>query len=163
VAASRGEFVLFADADLSLPIDAADRFIAQLQAGHHVAIGSRALPDSTTRGRQQAMRRSLGKIFNWLVRRLMLPGLHDTQCGFKVFEGDIARSIFRQQTLDGFGFDVELLRIALRRGYRIVELPVACEYHASSSIRRVRHGAAMLRDLGTVVWRDWRGAYDEPR
>jgi len=160
---SRGRYVLFADADLSLPIEDADRFIAALDDGADLAIGSRAVAGSTEQGEQQPMRQSMSRLFNWIVQRLVVGGVRDTQCGFKAFNGDHARAIFARQQIDGFGFDVEVLRIAERRGLRVIELPVACEYHATSSVRKVRHGLMMLGDLGRVLWYDWRGHYrDRP-
>jgi len=158
--ASRGEYVLFADADLSLPIEDADRFVDVLRAGADVAIASRAHPESRVIGAPQRMRMSLGRVFNWIVQRAALPGVADTQCGFKAFRGDLARAIFPRQRSDRFGFDVEVLRLVRRRGGRIVEVPVTCEYREGSSVRRVRDGASMLGDLAAIRWREWRGEYD---
>jgi dolichyl-phosphate beta-glucosyltransferase len=163
VAASRGQYVLFADADLSLPIEGTDQFISALQAGADVAIGSRMLPASVESGRRQHFRQSLGRLFNWIVRAIAVPGIRDTQCGFKAFEGSAARALFKCQRTDGFGFDVEVLRIARRRSLRIVEVPVSCEYHESSSVRRLQHGVQMLRDLTVVLWRDWRGRHGDTK
>lgn len=163
VLASRGEHVLFADADLSLPIEGVDRFVAALEAGADVAIGSRALAESSVRGDRQRLRHSLGRVFNWVVQRTALPGLRDTQCGFKAFRGAIARELFQAQHIDRFGFDVEVLRIALQRGHRVVEIPVTCEYHPTSSVRRLGDGISMLRDLVAILWHDWRGRYDAAR
>lgn len=161
VAASRGDYVLFADADLSLPIEGTDRFLEALDKGAELAIGSRALDESAERGVRQPMRHWLGRAFNWVVQRTALPGLRDTQCGFKAFSGQVARKLFRVQRIDGFGFDVEILYIARRTGHSIVEVPVSCEYHSSSSVRRFRDGASMLGDLIAIRWNDWRGRYDE--
>jgi glycosyltransferase involved in cell wall biosynthesis len=158
---SRGTYVLFLDADLSLPIEDADRFIAALVAGADLAIGSRALPASSVRGERQPLRQVLGRVFNWVVQRAVLPGLQDTQCGFKAFRGAIGRTLFRAQRIDRFGFDVEVLRLARRSGYRIVEVPVTCEYGPSSSVRRLRDGVSMLRDLVAILWHDWRGRHVE--
>jgi dolichyl-phosphate beta-glucosyltransferase len=160
VGVSRGKYVVFADADLSLPIEGIDRFIGVLEGGADIAIASRALPDSRERGRRQVFRHSLGRLFNWIVRLIAVPGIRDTQCGFKAFEGSRARVLFRRQRMDGFIFDVEVLRLAQRQSLRIVEIPVICEYHESSSVQRVRHGARMLADLAVVLWRDWRHQYD---
>ncbi|HUR34953.1 MAG TPA: dolichyl-phosphate beta-glucosyltransferase [Vicinamibacterales bacterium] len=161
--ASRGTYALFADADLSLPIEDADRFVAELEAGADLAIGSRAVPGATERGEQQRLRQSMSRVFNGLVRALAVPGLRDTQCGFKAFRGDLGRALFAVQRIDGFGFDVEVLRIAQRRGCRVVEVPVACEYHPTSSVRQFRHAATMLVDLSRIVWHDRRGHYDALR
>lgn len=157
--ASQGEYVLFVDADLSLPIEDAGRFLAALEGGADVAIGSRAVAGASERGEQQRLRQSMSRVFNALVRAVAVRGMRDTQCGFKAFRGTVARGLFAVQRIDGFGFDVEVLRIAQRRGHRIVEVPVACEYHPSSSVRQVRHAATMLVDLARIVWHDWRGHY----
>jgi dolichyl-phosphate beta-glucosyltransferase len=161
VLTSRGRHVVTVDADLSLPIEDTDRFVHALEAGADLAIGSRALPDSVERGTQQPLRHSLSRLFNWVVQRLVVSGVRDTQSGFKAYRGNCARAIFGMQRTDGFGFDVEVLRIAGRSGYRSVELPVVCEYHATSSVRKFRHGIEMLGDLARIVWHDWRGDYRE--
>ncbi len=161
--ASRGRFVIFADADLSLPIEDAERFLDALNAGADLAIGSRVLPGSRETGAQQPMRQQLSRVFNWIVRTLAVPGLRDTQCGFKAFVGEVARALFSVQQIDGFGFDVEVLRIAVRRSLRIVEVPVTCDYHPTSSVRKVRDGVSMMIDLGRVLWFDARGTYRHAR
>jgi glycosyltransferase involved in cell wall biosynthesis len=158
VAASRGALVLFLDADLSLPIEHTDRFLAAL-GGADIAIGSRAVPGASERGEQQRLRQSLSRVFNRLVRTVAVPGMRDTQCGFKAFRGDVARTLFAVRRIDGFGFDVEILRLAQRRGHHIVEVPVACEYHPTSSVRQFRHGVSMLIDLARIVWHDRSGHY----
>src|SRR5690606_38326361 len=121
IGASRGRYVLFADADLSLPIEDTDRFIERLDAGADLAIGSRAGAGAREQGARQPLRRSMSRIFNALVRAAAVPGIRDTQCGFKAFRGDVARALFAVQRIDGFGFDVEVLRIAQRWGCRIAE------------------------------------------
>ncbi len=160
--ASKGDYVLFIDADLSLPIEGTERFVAALDAGADVAIASRALAESSEHGDQQPLRHSMSRLFNWLVRGVAVADLQDTQCGFKAFRGSKARALFAVQRLDGFGFDVEVLRIAQRWSYRIVEVPVACEYHPTSSVRKFRHGMAMILDVGRVLVNDARGLYHEP-
>jgi dolichyl-phosphate beta-glucosyltransferase len=163
VLASRGRYVIFADADLSMPIEDAERFLDVLRGGADVAIGSRALPASSETGERQPLRHQLGRAFNWLVRTLAVPGLHDTQCGFKAFNGACARALFEIQRVDGFGFDVEVLRIAQRRSYRIEEVPVRCEYHQTSSVRKIRDGAGMMADVARTLWFDARGYYRNVR
>lgn len=159
VKVSTGRFVLFVDADLSLPIEDTDRFLGALESGADLAIGSRELPDSLETGEQQRMRHHLSRVFNAIVRAVAVPGLRDTQCGFKAFRGSCARALFAVQQIDGFGFDVEVLRIARRWRYRIAEVPVTCEYHPSSSVRKLRDGGAMLIDLVRTLWFDARGRY----
>lgn len=159
VLATRGRYVAFVDADLSLPIEDLDRFLDVLGSGADLAIGSRALPESSFAGDQQPFRASLSRVFNWIVQMFLVRGVRDTQCGFKVGVGDRLRAIVARQQIDGFGFDVEMLHIAAQRGYRVVEVPVRCEYHETSSVRRIRHGAAMLRDLARIADADRRGRY----
>ena len=161
VSASRGAVVVCLDADLSLPIEESHRLVSAIEAGADVAIGSRALPDSVERGEPQRLRHLLSRLFNQIVRRVAVSGFADTQCGFKAFAGERARRLFRVQRLDGFGFDVEVLRIAIRRGYRVVEVPVTCEYRATSSVRKLRDGVSMLVDLARLRWHDARGHYDD--
>mgnify|MGYP002789232843 CR=1 FL=1 len=160
VLASHGRYVLFADADLSLPIEDAERFLGRLERGADLAIGSRVIAGASERGEQQRLRQSLSRVFNLLVRTFAVPDIRDTQCGFKAFRGDLARALFAVQRIDGFGFDVEVLRIAQRRGARIEEVPVTCEYHPSSSVRKFRHGTTMLADVVRIAWHDRRGRYD---
>jgi dolichyl-phosphate beta-glucosyltransferase len=162
IQASKGRAVLFVDADLSLPIEDADRFVAALDAGADVAIGSRALSESRETGEQQPLRQSFSRLFNWLVRTTAVPDLHDTQCGFKAFRGASARALFAVQRIDGFGFDVEVLRVARRWSYRIVEVPVRCEYHPTSSVRKFRHGFTMILDVVRILSNDARGRYARP-
>lgn len=159
ILASRGDYVLFADADLSLPIEDAGRFLDELTRGADLAIGSRAVAGASERGEQQRLRQSMSRVFNALVQAVAVRGMRDTQCGFKAFRGAVARQVFAVQRIDGFGFDVEILRIAQRRRLRIVEVPVACEYHPSSSVRQVRHAVLMLVDLMRIVWHDRLGHY----
>lgn len=120
IAASRGTYTLFADADLSLPIEDAGRFLAELERGADLAIGSRAVAGASEHGEQQRLRQTMSRVFNGLVRAVAVPGMRDTQCGFKAFRGDVARALFAVQRIDGFGFDVEILRIAQRRGHDAV-------------------------------------------
>lgn len=162
VSASHGQYVLFVDADLSLPIEDADRFLARLDAGADLAIGSRAVAGAQEQGTRQPLRRSMSRVFNALVRTAAVADIRDTQRGFKAFRGDVARALFAVQQIDGFGFDVELLCIAQRWGCRIVEVPVSCEYHPTSSVRQFRHAATMLADLARIAWHDRRGDYRAP-
>jgi glycosyltransferase involved in cell wall biosynthesis len=159
VLAAAGRFVLFADADLSLPIEDADRFVEALEGGYDVAIGSRAVPGARETGDRPAFRRWMGQGFNRLVQWVLLPGFSDTQCGFKAFRRDAAQAVFRRQRLERFGFDVEILWIATSLGYRIVELPVTCRYHSTSSVRRLRDALSMIRDLLRVRVNARRGLY----
>ena len=121
VLAAAGEQVLVTDADLSTPIEEVDKLLA---AGAPVAIGSRAVDETLVKQRQSLFRVASGKLFNLLVRLLAVSGIHDTQCGFKLFRADAAREVFSRATVDRFAFDVEALLLARRLGYPIAEVPV---------------------------------------
>ena len=146
VARTTGEVVLVTDADFSAPIVELGKLTAAIAAGAEVAIGSRAVPGA--REIDQPLHRVLmGKAFNVVVQTLLLPGLKDTQCGFKLFRGESARSLFAGLTTDGFAFDVEVLFRARRRGLTVVEVPVTWRNSDSSRVAPLRHSTQMLRDV----------------
>lgn len=160
---SRGQFLLFSDADLSTPIAEVERLLAHLQRGYDVAIASRALPDADIRVRQPWWRQLMGKIFNGFVQVLILPGIHDSQCGFKCFPREVAQQVFPRQRIDRFGFDVEVLWIARKLGYRIAEVPVTWTNDPLSKVHPIRDSFWMLVDLFRI-WHSIRGgSYDENR
>lgn len=163
VLAARFAHVLFTDADLSAPIEDVAKLRQALAAGADIAIGSRRLPGSVLERRQPPRREWLGHAFSWLVRAFLLPGIHDSQCGFKAFRREVAQAVFSRQRLDGYGFDVEILWIARRLGYRVAEVPIRWADHPVSHIRPVRDGLRMLSDLGRIRLADWRGDYRHPR
>jgi len=150
---------LMTDADLSTPIEELARLRALAGEGFEVVIASRALAGARIEVRQPRYRESVGRAFNVLVRALLLPGLHDTQCGFKLFSARAAQEIFTATRLDGFGFDVEALVIARQRGYRIAELPVTWRNDAATRVSTTRGLLAFL-DLARIRWNAWRGRYD---
>lgn len=147
VLAARGRIILFSDADLSTPIAMLDRLLERIEAGADVAIGSRALAGSDVRIHQPRLRESLGKLFNAAVRRLIIPGIRDTQCGFKAFRREAARELFAELRTEGFCFDVEILAAARRRGYRVEEVPVVWNNSAPSAVRVVRGFPRVVREL----------------
>jgi len=157
--AARGRYVLFCDADLSTPIEEVERLIAALDSGYDVAIASRSLPESDVRVHQPPWRESMVRVFNWFVQRLVLPGIIDSQCGFKCFRHDAAQRIFERQRLEGFAFDVEVLYIARVLGYRIAEIPVIWINHPLSKVSPLRDSTRMLIDLMKVRWDIARGIY----
>jgi dolichyl-phosphate beta-glucosyltransferase len=156
---ARGRYLLFSDADLSTPIADVERLIAALDGGADVAIGSRSLAGSDVRIRQAWWRQSMGRVFNWVVRFAAVSGFHDTQCGFKCFHREAARRIFSRQRLTRFSFDVELLWIARKLGYTVVEVPVTWENDPSSRVHPVIDSLRMLMDLVRLRYADRRGAY----
>jgi dolichyl-phosphate beta-glucosyltransferase len=151
-AAATGRHLVFIDADLSLPVDGLEPMLARL-AGADVVIASRTAPGAQVLGSQPALRGVMGRVFNGVVQLVALPGLSDTQCGVRGFCAEAAQSIFAEQTIDRFGFDVEVLFLARKHGYRIDELPVVCTYHTGSSVNRVGDVLRMLTDLLRIRWR----------
>jgi dolichyl-phosphate beta-glucosyltransferase len=148
VAASRAPLVLITDADLSTPIEEWSKLAAALDRGYDVAIGSRAKRGSQVLVSQPFHRVLMGKIFNLLVQLVVLPGYWDTQCGFKLWKGAVAREVFAAMKLRGnVAFDVEVLFRARRAGYRIAEVPVRWFDSVPSRISPLTHSAEALLDI----------------
>ena len=150
VLASTGDRVLFSDADLSAPIEDLPLLEAALEQGFDIAIGSRALPGSILTTRQPLYRELGGKALNLAIRALAVPGIHDTQCGFKLFRGDAARRIFGKCTLCRWSFDVEALYLARRMGYRIAEVPIHWGHKEGSKVHPFSDGLKILADLAHI-------------
>jgi glycosyltransferase involved in cell wall biosynthesis len=146
VRASRGELVLISDADFSAPIEELPKLEAAVAAGAAVAIGSRARRGAREVD-QPLHRRAMGKGFNLLVQALVLPGLWDTQCGFKLFRGEVARDLFGRLSVEGFAFDVEVLYLARRSGWEVSEVPVRWINSTTTRVQAVRHSREMLMDV----------------
>ena len=157
--AARFGHVLFTDVDLSTPIEETAKLRAALARGADVAIGSRRLAESDVQVHQPWLRELAGRTFSGLVSLLLLPGIHDSQCGFKLFRRSIARELFGRQRLDGFGFDAEVLWLARRLGYRVTEVPIVWRDDNRSNVRLVRDSGRMLLDLGRVRLNGWTGRY----
>lgn len=144
---ARGDYALFMDADLSTPIEELEKVLAIARSGVDVVIGSRALADSDIRQRQPTARELMGRGFNVIVRTLLLGGIHDTQCGFKLFNRRAAQSVFSRLTLDGFAFDVEALMLAKKLGFVVREVPVIWYHAPNSKVSPVTDSAKMFADL----------------
>jgi glycosyltransferase involved in cell wall biosynthesis len=156
---AKGDWTLFTDADLSTPIEELDRLWRMAETENaQVAIGSRALDRSLIGVHQPAFREAVGRFFNFVMRLVTGLPFHDTQCGFKLFESAAAREVFRRQTLDGFGFDVEALYIARHCGYRVLEVPVRWNDVAGTKVSMAR-GLAAFGDLVKVRSNALRGRY----
>ncbi|OEU79263.1 MAG: hypothetical protein BA865_14450 [Desulfobacterales bacterium S5133MH4] len=150
VLSSRGQLIIFSDADLSTPIEELDRLKMWIERGYNIAIGSRALPESEIVLPQPWYRQRMGKVFNGFVRLLAIPEIKDTQCGFKLFRGEVAKFLFQRQTIDGFGFDAEILFIARKSGYTVREVPVRWINSPNSRVHILKDPFLMLRDLVIV-------------
>jgi dolichyl-phosphate beta-glucosyltransferase len=156
---ARGAYIAFCDADLSTPIEEIEPLLQALADGAEIAVGSRALPESRIVISQPRWRELMGRTFNWLVQHIAVPGIHDTQCGFKCFPRDVARGVFPRQRLERFGFDVEILFIAQRLGCRIAEVPITWRNHPLSKVHPIRDATNMFFDLVRIRLNDWRGMY----
>lgn len=157
---SRGEWILFTDADLSAPIEELDKLFDAVRRTHaDIAIGSRALERSLIQVHQSWFRETAGRIFNLFLRLLTgLPFL-DTQCGFKLYRRQAAQEIFRRQRLERFGFDAEVLYIARRLGFRCVEVPVRWSHSPGTKVSMLRDSLDMFLDLLRIRWNDLLGRY----
>lgn len=151
VLASTGDPLLVSDTDLSTPLGEWVKLAERLPT-HPVTIGSRALDEGLVRRRQPFYRQFMGKTFNAFVRLIAVPGIRDTQCGFKLFRGDVARDLFRRARIDRFAYDVEILYLARREGIAIAEVPVLWFNSPESKVSVVRDSLRMLRDLVRIRW-----------
>ncbi len=146
VLASRGHYVLFMDADLATPIEELPKLIAYVDKGADVVIGSRAVAHDIRR-RQPLVREMMGRTFNRIIRGLLDISWGDTQCGFKLFKGDLARQLFAEAQIEGFAFDVEILLMAQARGCTIREVPVVWAHAPNSKVSMLRDSTRMFYDV----------------
>ena len=159
---AQGEHRFLCDADLSMPITEVNRFLPPQIDAYDIAIASREIPGAV-RYNEPQYRHFTGRIFNNLIRLLVLPDLQDTQCGFKCFRAEIVEEVFPYQTLTGWSFDVEVLHIAQRRGYHIHEIPINWYFNADSKISVLQDSWKMFRDLLTIRRNARRGLYDSKK
>ncbi len=151
-------YVVFCDADLSMPIDDLDRFIEALDGGFDLAVGSREGPGAQRYG-EPARRHVMGRVFNLLVKVLVIRGLDDTQCGFKGFRRGPARDLFARQRMDGFSFDAEVLFLARKRGYSMKVVGIDWYFNDDSRVRAAPDTLSMTLDLVRIRIDDLRGLY----
>lgn len=160
VLAATGKYVLFTDADLSAPIEELDKLLeVALKDGADVVIGSRAVDRSYIEKHQSSFREFSGIAFNFMVRLILGLKLHDTQCGFKLFDREKSRRVFEQLTTLGFGFDAELLFLAKRNDLKVRETPVHWSHSEGSKVKPLRDGTRMLLDLLRIRWNAIIGRY----
>ncbi len=160
---AQGEYVFICDADLAMPIEELPRFYPETLGGEYdIAIGSREAPGAK-RYHEPWYRHVMGRVFNLLVRLLAVPGIQDTQCGFKAFRREAALPLFETQTIDGFAFDVEILAIARRWNYRIHEVGIPWHYGESGSINPLRDSLRMFREVLRIRRNLQAGRYEKPR
>lgn len=156
--AARGQYRFQCDADLAMPIQEMERFLPPQRNHFDVAVGSREGQEAHRYG-EPPYRHLMGRVFNLVVRLLTVRGLADTQCGFKCFRGEVAEALFPLQRTQGFGFDVEILFMAQKRGLRVVEVPIPWYHQRESKVRPLQDTAAMLGETLQVRWNDLRGLY----
>ncbi len=147
ILASTKDLILMTDADLSTPIEEIAKLLPFVQNDFDITIGSRAMAESDLAVRQPWYREGMGKIFNIFVRAMILGGIKDTQCGFKLMRGKAARKVFEKCRIDGFSFDVEALYIARILGYKIKEVPVRWLNSPASRVRIIKDSSRMFLDL----------------
>jgi glycosyltransferase involved in cell wall biosynthesis len=174
--ASQGRYVLLCDADLAVPIAEWQRMLPLLESGYDVVIGSREGQGARREG-EPVHRHIMGRVFNTLVRSIVVGNFHDTQCGFKAFRTAVAHDLFHRAQIYGAdapviegaavtAFDVEILYLAVARGYRVAELPVLWHYGEETKVDPIRDAMRNLRDIMRVRWLALRGEYrhlDDPR
>jgi dolichyl-phosphate beta-glucosyltransferase len=156
--AARGGYRFICDADLSMPITELPRFLPPMLTGIDVAIGSREGKQARRIG-EPLYRHLMGRVFNYVVQAVALPGIKDSQCGFKMFTAQAVNAIFPRVTVDGWAFDVEMLTIARIKRLRIVEVPIEWHYREESRLSVLRDGLSMLGQIVRIKMRALRGAY----
>ena len=156
---ARGSIVLFTDADLSAPIEEADKLLFALENSYDVAIGSRAMDRSLISVHESAFREFAGIIFNKIVRLILRLPFVDTQCGFKAFRREPCRILFEQQRIERFGFDPELLYLARHHGLKSVEIPVRWAHSPATKVNMLRDSIQMFIDVFTIRWNAIAGRY----
>ena len=162
VLATTGRTVLLCDADLSTPIEELERLREQLDEAELV-MASRGLSTSRVETHQPFYREWMGKTFNALIRLLGVRGFRDTQCGFKLLDGDVARQLFQHLSIERFAYDVELVWLALRFGYRVKEVGVEWHHVEESRVRLIRDSLLMIRDVSLFRWRHRRLVTARPK
>ena len=157
--AARGELRLFTDADGATPIEELERLEKAVRNGADIAVASRALRDDETRVQGTLHRKVMGTAFNMMVQALAVPGIHDTQCGFKLFTAHAAKMTFSLQVIDDFGFDVEILFLAQKQELRIEEVAVNWNDVTGTKVKVVRDSLLMFADILTIRFNELRGRY----
>jgi glycosyltransferase involved in cell wall biosynthesis len=160
--AAEGEIVLFTDSDLSAPIEEAERLFAAIELGADIAIGSRWLESDRQTHRQPLYRQFFGRCFNSVTRAIMRLPFADTQCGFKAFTRAAAQTVFSLQTIERWGFDPEILFIAIQRGLTVREVAVSWAHDERSRVSYLKDGLKMLQELMLIRWNALRGRYRRP-
>ncbi|MEW6403946.1 MAG: dolichyl-phosphate beta-glucosyltransferase [Chloroflexota bacterium] len=156
---AQGQYRFICDADLSMPIEEISKFLPPELKDFDLAIASREAPGAV-RYHEPSYRHLGGRLINFVIQSLILPGLNDTQCGFKCFRSEVAEKLFSQQTLTGWSFDIEVLYLARRRKCRLIEVPIDWYFDAESKVNAVRDAFRMIGDIFRIYFNALRGRYD---
>lgn len=156
---SKGELIVFTDADMASPIEESEKLLAALERGADVAIGSRWLDSSLQTRKQPFYRRVLGRVFNLALRVILGMNYRDTQCGFKAFRRTAAQVIFPLQIIERWGFDPEIVFLALRLGFRVDEVAVKWAHQENTKINPIQDGFRMFTELLKIRWYALTGRY----
>lgn len=163
VKAAHGQTIFLCDADMHNGFTECEKLEAAVLAGADVAIGSRWVEKAESTDTQPLYRRASSRMFNLCTQRLLGLRFHDTQCGLKAFTHDAAKELFAYQSIDGWGFDPELLFVAARLGYKVAEVPIKLQHdYSSSKFRPVHDGFVTFKELFQILWRDLLGNYPRP-
>ena len=160
MASAKGALILFSDSDLATPIEELDSLVKHIDDGYDIAIASRRLRGSILEVKQPLIRRVLGTLFPLLVRLVVLKGIKDTQCGFKLFRRKTAKKIIEFQSFNRFSFDVELLFISSKMGSRLIEVPVRWIDKQGSTVSTMRDSIFMFLDLFLIRFNNLKGEYN---
>ena len=156
---ARGKFRFMCDADLSMPITELEKFLPPRIDTPKIVIGSREAPGAV-RYNEPSVRHFGGRAVNLMIRLLAVPGIHDTQCGFKLFSADVTEDLFNHLSVFSWGFDIELLYVAKLRGYPIIELPIDWYYGHYSHVSPIKDTLEILKDILLIRWNHFRGRYE---
>ena len=154
-----GEVVLFTDVDLSTPLDSFNKMLPHLKNGYDIVMGSRHLPESKFLVHQSIWRQKIGGIFNKIVFNFFLKDIADANCGFKAYKNSVAKDLYSRLTIDRWGFDVEIIYMAQKYGYKIKEVPVEWSNDPRSKVKIIRDMLGTIKELAQIKVNDWRGRY----
>jgi len=158
--AATGEYLFMCDADLSMPIEEISRFFPSAGGSNDIAIASREAPGAV-RYNEPGYRHWGGRGVNLMIRLFAIPGIHDTQCGFKMFSYEAAQDLFNLQTLNNWSFDIEILFIALRHGYKIKEIPIPWYFNPETKLSPLKDALQMAFDIAVIHRNAFQGIYDQ--
>lgn len=156
-----GDYILFMDADGATPIDQLENFLPYIEEKVDVIVGSRNLRDSQRKIDQPIYRRALGRVANLLIQIFAVWNIRDTQCGFKCFRHDVAKHVFANQKIDGWGFDFEVLALSRKYGYSLQEVPIDWYHSGETRVRPIRGAMKTLIELFRVRWNLMMGRYED--